>query len=177
MSESVSGNVASNIDVSVGNPTIIVGQTLDPISFMVNQFSGYVLDDQSNLVAVQAAYPLRSLVQSNAEQVVVKEGQARFEWLSIGAHRLRWYMPFELQVYAYDLNQRFRIEVSVRERLAAINAILNTNPYILAQNVVFINPKIESRKPELITLFGKPIYFSAFNVELIFDTVKEEGIE
>jgi len=136
-----------------------IGEDKDVILFVRENLLNNIVDKNGNPVNIRATFPL-SLAQVPCVVLILRSVRSRF--LTVGATRQRWYATFEIQVWARDLEDRYTISKSIRER---IWSIAKSN---LADNYVFMQTTRDTINDE-VTLSGTPIYRATEEIEVIYD--------
>jgi len=136
-----------------------IGEDKDVILFVRENLLNNIVDKNGNPVNIRATFPL-SLAQVPCVVLILRGIRSRF--LTVGATRQRWYATFEIQVWARDLEDRYTISKSIRER---IWSIAKEN---LADNYVFMQTTRDTINDE-VTLSGTPIYRATEEIEVIYD--------
>lgn len=137
-----------------------IGVDTDPIVFFRNLLVENVRDKNNEIVStIRTAYPL-TLAQIPC--IVIIPFSEDSEWITVGAHRQRWYKRFDVQVWARDVEDRFIITKNLRKR------IWDVAKTSLADNYVWIHILTDAVNDEVM-LSGTPIYRSILYIELIYD--------
>lgn len=136
----------------------------DPIQFLQDLLAGYIKDDKGNDIRIAYTSP-KQLNEIPRVMLVAKEETQKF--ISIPAVRRRWTAPFELQVWAINVPQRYAIKQSIQARLGSLS-----NPAAqLADNYVFMWFDSHDTTPDVRT-FGQPIYKAMVRVKLMYDVLE-----
>jgi hypothetical protein len=136
----------------------------DPIEFLKTLIQGYIKDDKGNDIRLAYTNP-KQLNEIPRVMLVAKEETQKF--ISIPAVRRRWTAPFELQVWAINVPQRYAIKQSIQARLGSLS-----NPAAqLADNYVFMWFDSHDTTPDVRT-FGQPIYKAMVRVKLMYDVLE-----
>jgi hypothetical protein len=141
----------------------------DPIIFVQEILEGYIFDEKGEEVDITTAFPKKI---NQIPRVSIVAGDEEMEFLSIPAIRRRWRTPFELQIWAISVEQRYAIKQSIMARLDDLS-----HPNVqLFENYVYMWFRTHKIKDD-VTNFGQPIYKVGFVINLIYDTLTQQAGE
>ena len=148
----------------------VIGSDTDPIVFLTNILTGQTKDASNNVVPVYTMYPRQALTQGKFPSVVIYQKTPRQGPLNIGSTRYRHFVNFSLNCLAMSVQDRYSIELSVKNTI--YNTVKNAipNPSTLANNYIYMFVKDQENQDDVKT-FGTNIYRSVLTIELIFDLV------
>lgn len=141
---------------------------IDPIKFLQNLLAGYIKDDKGNDIRIAYTSP-KELNQIPRVMLVAQKETQKF--LSMPSVRRRWTAPFDLQIWAINVPQRYAIKQSIQARLGS----LATPSSQLADNYVFMWFESQDTTPDVRT-FGQPIFKALVNVKLMYDVLENNGV-
>jgi hypothetical protein len=136
----------------------------DPIEFLKALIQGYIKDDKGNDIRLVYTSP-KQLNEIPRVMLVAKEEAMKF--ISIPAVRRRWTAPFELQVWAINVPQRYAIKQSIMARLGS----LSSPGQQLADNYVYMWFDSHDTTPDVRT-FGQPVFKAMVRVRLMYDVLE-----
>lgn len=136
----------------------------DPIEFLKALIEGYIKDDNGNDIRLTYTSP-KEINQIPRVVLVAKEETQKF--ISIPAIRRRWTAPFDLQIWAINVPQRYAIKQAINKRLGSLSSPATQ----LADNYVYMWFDGHDTTPDVRT-FGQPVFKAMFRVKLMYDVLE-----
>jgi hypothetical protein len=148
---------------------IVIGENVDPITFVLDRIKNYVKDENDNEVPVVTIYPKKI---NEIPRVVVHLRGHSTKWISIPAVRQRWTATIDIQMWSTSVRQRYSMDKSFRDRIYEL-----TQPPALqlADNYVFLW-LTDQRPADIVTAYGQPVFKVDLTISLMYDLVNSSAL-
>jgi hypothetical protein len=135
----------------------------DAILFLQDLVDGYIYDVKGNHIPLVYTNPKRI---NQLPRVTLVANEETMKFISIPAVRRRWTAPFNMMVWAINVDQRYAIKQSLQKRLDALS-VPNQQ---LADNYVYMW-YTNHDYPTDVRTFGQPVFKVGFKINVVYDVL------